>query len=78
MLNLPKLIRDNRDFKILMKNSIMSPEVKIQLQHTNKHIIDISTDSDNLLQSENDMNPINHQKLKKKNTISYKNLKLSM
>ena len=27
MINLPKLVKDNRNFKILLKNSLLSPEI---------------------------------------------------
>ena len=40
-LDIVKLIRNIRNNKILLKNSIMSPEVKFQLAHTGKNYIDL-------------------------------------
>jgi hypothetical protein len=35
-----------RDIKILMKNSLMSPDIKYQIAHAEKNFIDIELDED--------------------------------
>ena len=44
MLDLSKIIKDNRTFKILLKNSIMKEEIKRNIKHTGKHIIDLESE----------------------------------
>lgn len=53
MLDLSKIIKNNRTFKILLKNSLMNTKIAKQLKHTEKHLIDLEdaiTDSDELNQ----------------------------
>ena len=46
-LNMVKIVKNLRQLKILMNNSLMSPEVKFMLQHAEKNFIDLDgSDSD--------------------------------
>ena len=45
-LNIFKLLKSIRRMKILVKNQMMTPKIKTLLDHSNKNIIYISTDSD--------------------------------
>lgn len=38
---LSKIIRNNRTFKILLKNSLMNEKIAEQIKHTEKHLIDL-------------------------------------
>ena len=44
MLDLSKMIKDNRSMKILLKNSIMNKQIKHNIQHMGKNIIDLESD----------------------------------
>lgn len=43
MLDISKMIRNNRLFKILLKNSFMNREVAEQIEHTEKYLIDLDS-----------------------------------
>lgn len=45
-LDIVKLVRNTRNSKSLLKNSLMSPEIKRRLSHTDKNLVDIDTSSD--------------------------------
>lgn len=45
-LNVVKIIRSLRDLKILMNNSLLSPELKNYLRHAEKNLIDLENTSD--------------------------------
>ena len=45
-LDIVKLVRNTRNSKNLLKNSLMSPEIKRRLSHTDKNLVDIDTSSD--------------------------------
>ena len=47
MLDLSKMIKNNRLFKLLLENSFMTPEVISKMQHTDLHIIDLEDNSQN-------------------------------
>ena len=40
-MNIVKIIRTLRDIKILMKNSLMTHEVKHEIRHADKNVIDL-------------------------------------
>ena len=40
-LNIVKIIRNLKDIKILMKYSLLTPELKHQIRHSEKYLIDI-------------------------------------
>ena len=41
MLDLSKIIKNNRTTKILIKNTLMSEDVQYRLKHSSKNIIDL-------------------------------------
>lgn len=43
-LNIVKIMKSLRDIKILMKNSMMSPDIRFQVAHSEKNFIDIELD----------------------------------
>ena len=45
-MNMVKLIKGLRNIKILMKNSMMSKEVRKQLMHVDKNVINLDTSSE--------------------------------
>lgn len=45
-LNIIKLIKNVRDQKVLSKNSLMSEQLKQQLKHSEKNLIDLEDTSD--------------------------------
>ena len=44
-----------RDIKILMKHSMMSPDIRFQVAHSVKNFIDIEIDSDEEIKNEHEM-----------------------
>mmetsp|Transcript_9208 Transcript_9208/g.15487 ORF Transcript_9208/g.15487 Transcript_9208/m.15487 type:complete len:175 (+) Transcript_9208:410-934(+) len=40
-LDVIKIIKGLKDLKILMKNSVLNPEVKYQIKHSSKYLIDL-------------------------------------
>ena len=44
MLDIKRLIRDNRNFKILLGNSLMSKEIIDKIRHVEKNLIDLESD----------------------------------
>ena len=51
-LDIVKILKSLRDIKILMKNSLMTPEIKYQIAHCEKNFIDIEIDKDESSESE--------------------------
>ena len=45
MLDLLKIIQNNRKFKIILKNSLMSEEIVEQLKHTENYQIDLDDEN---------------------------------
>ena len=45
MLDLLKMVKDNRKFKVLLKNSLMSQEISEHIKHTKKFFINLSDSS---------------------------------
>ena len=45
MLDLLKIIKDNRKFKIILKNSLMNKEILEQILHTENYQIDLDEDN---------------------------------
>ena len=43
MLDISKMMRNNRLFKTLFKNSILNKKIKDQIEHTEKYLIDIDS-----------------------------------
>jgi hypothetical protein len=54
-LNIVKIMKSVRDIKILMKHSMMSPDVRFQVAHSVKNFIDIEIDSDEEIKNEHEM-----------------------
>ena len=56
-----KIVKDLKQIKILMSHSMMSPEVKQSLQHSEKNIIDLDrkteSSSENNLSDFDDLSP---------------------
>ena len=44
MLDLKRLIRDNRNFKILLNNSLMSKDIRDKIRHVEKNLIDLDSE----------------------------------
>lgn len=42
-LDIVKIMKSIRNVKILMKNSLLSPDVKFQIAHAEKNLIDLET-----------------------------------
>ena len=53
-MNMVKLIKGLRNIKILMKNSMMSKDVRFQLEHVDKNVINLDTSSDDSQKDTND------------------------
>jgi len=51
-LDIVKIMKSLRDIKLLMKNSLMTPEIKYQVAHSEKNFIDIELDGENSSNSE--------------------------
>lgn len=43
MLDISKMMRNNRLFKILLKNSILNKQIAEKIQHTEKYLIDLES-----------------------------------
>ena len=43
MMDISKMMRNNRLFKTLFKNSILNKKIKDQIEHTEKYLIDIDS-----------------------------------
>ena len=59
-LDIVKIIRSLRDLKILMKNSLMSKNMKLQIRHSGKNLI-------NLYSEEDESDPIEEEQLVSEN-----------
>ena len=44
MLDLSKMIKNNRTFKILLKNTLLNKDVQNQIKHTSKNLINLEPD----------------------------------
>ena len=44
MLDISKMMRNNRLFKILLKNSILNKKIADKIEHTEKYLIDLESD----------------------------------
>ena len=51
-LDIVKIMKSLRDIKLLMKNSLMTPDIKYQVVHSEKNFIDIELDEDDSSESE--------------------------
>ena len=40
-VNIIKILKDLRDLKVIIKHSLMNPEIKFQIQHTEENLIDL-------------------------------------
>ena len=58
-LNIVKIIRSLRDIKILMKNSLMTPELKQMIRHTDKNLIDLDDTASSADEQERPDQPAN-------------------
>ena len=47
MLDLQKMIKNQRLFKLFLESSFMTPEVVKKMEHTDTHIIDLEQDLKN-------------------------------
>jgi hypothetical protein len=64
-LDIVKIMKSLRDIKLLMKNSLMTQEIKYQVAHSEKNFIDIELDNDDSsLSDSNDYNNNKHNELK--------------
>jgi hypothetical protein len=45
-LDIVKIMKSLRDIKLLMKNSLMTPDIKFQVAHCEKNFIDIELDGE--------------------------------
>ena len=45
-LNMIKLVRNIKRSKILWKCSMMTPDIKLQIAHSNKNVIDLDSESE--------------------------------
>ena len=55
-LDIVKIMKSLRDIKLLMKNSLMTPDIKYQVAHSEKNFIDIEMDPNEESSSSDDYN----------------------
>ena len=64
-LDIIKILKSLRDIKMLMKNSLMTPDIKYQIAHSEKNFIDIEFDKDKSSSSDSyDAEKYNKKELK--------------
>ena len=63
MLDIKRLIRDNRNFKILLGNSLMSKEIIDKIRHVEKNLIDLESDLSESEDYHNDQNTFQDSKV---------------